>query len=146
MSDDKSTVTLTGTIHAIPEPRSYGDKVYPYLVLEIDPGRYAQYPKLECRDTLSGLVANLGVGSSVKVYCNIRGREYTNKKTGEVDWFTSIQVFKLDVLERVARTGATGGGPDGPRPPDDPDQDIPFMSCSLDAEPTSVARAFRRTV
>jgi hypothetical protein len=64
MSDDKTNLTLTGVVHAIPPPRTYNDKTYPNLVLEIDPGKYPQYPKLECRDSLSGLVANLGVGST----------------------------------------------------------------------------------
>lgn len=122
---DKSDLFLTGTVHAVPPPRTYNDKTYPNLVLEIDPGKYPQYPKFECRDTLAGVVANLGVGSTVKAYFNVRGREYTNKKTGEVDWFTSVQVYKLDVIERVEKyapppsfSGSAASG--------DPDSDIPF--------------------
>jgi hypothetical protein len=125
MSDDKTNLTLTGVVHAIPPPRTYNDKTYPNLVLEIDPGKYPQYPKLECRDSLSGLVANLGVGSTVKVYINIRGREYTNKTTGVVDWFTSVQVYKLDIIERVAKAGGVDNGlpPSGGLDDEDP---MPF--------------------
>lgn len=143
---DKPDLVLTGTVHAIPPPRTHGDKVYPEIVLEIDPGKYPQYPKLECRDSLAGLVANLGVGSTVKAHFNVRGRQYQNKKTGADDYFTSLQVWKLDIVERVAKfaPAGTGGGSDGPPSPDSPDDDIPFATASLTAEPSPIAATLRR--
>jgi hypothetical protein len=120
MPSEKPDLTLTGIVHAIPPARVFNDKTYPEIVLEIDPGKYPQHPKLECRDSLASLVANLQIGSEVRAHFNVRGREYTNKKTGAPDWFTSIQVWKIDILSRGAEhdIAPSGGGGD--------DSDIPF--------------------
>lgn len=44
------------------------------------------------------LLNNLQVGQRVKVYVNIRGREWTNQQ-GEIKYFNTIECWKIEVIQ-----------------------------------------------
>ena len=44
------------------------------------------------------LLNNLQVGQNVKVYINIRGREWTNQQ-GEIKYFNTIEGWKIEVIQ-----------------------------------------------
>jgi translation initiation factor IF-3 len=43
-------------------------------------------------------------GEKVKVYYNVRGRSWTNPKTGQKDWFNSLSLWKIESLQGQTAT------------------------------------------
>lgn len=116
---------IDGVVHAIPTPRR--DKKggeYPTVVVQID--RDGKYPQTVPFDVKPEIVRTLGVGDEVKVSFNLRGREWTDPKTGEVKTFGSVQAWKVDITKRADSAGPPpepNGGSWGPGPDD---EQLPF--------------------
>ena len=67
------------------------------LIVETD-GEYPQPINIEFTGDNTDFLAKLSVGDLVKVFINLRGREWTSPE-GVVKYFNSIQGWKVDVLE-----------------------------------------------
>ena len=60
-----------------------------------------QYPNdilIQFTQQRCDLLNNLQVGQNVKVYINIRGREWTNPQ-GEIKYFNTIEGWKIEVIQ-----------------------------------------------
>ena len=60
-----------------------------------------QYPQtiiIQFTQQRCDLLNNLQVGQRVKVYVNIRGREWTNQQ-GEIKYFNTIEGWKIEVIQ-----------------------------------------------
>ena len=72
------------------------------------------------------LLNNLQVGQNVKVYINIRGREWTNPQ-GETKYFNTIEGWKIEVIQttNVANQQPVQQAPQQPVAPAPPPQRAP---------------------
>ena len=140
MSENHGSFQITAEVAAIPpvETREAKGKTYTdrLIVLIIAPGKYEQRVAFEVRDKQADDLAALRVGDTVTVNFNLRGREWTDPKTGKVKYFGSNQVWKIELAAGKPR-GATPATEPGP------DDDIPFLTCELGAEPSPIWRPFR---
>ena len=60
-----------------------------------------QYPQtiiIQFTQQRCDLLESLQVGQNVKVYINIRGREWTNQQ-GEIKYFNTIEGWKIEVIQ-----------------------------------------------
>lgn len=115
-----TSLEAVGVIVAIGDPQTFGTFTKRVLVLEIDPGDYVQHVPFEFGSKkLILLDANdVKVGATAKVSFNLRGREWTDPKTGEAKYFGSLSGWKLEI-SKAAEEGAAKASKDM-------DEDIPF--------------------
>ena len=62
-----------------------------------------QYPQtiiIQFTQQRCDLLDSLQVGQNVKVYINIRGREWTNPQ-GEIKYFNTIEAWKIEVIQTI---------------------------------------------
>lgn len=94
------------------------------FVVEVQDGKYPQHVLFQLTGDRCSNLDSFHEGDEVRVEFNLRGREWTSPK-GEVKFFNSLDVWRLEPV----RTSAQHGG-DGPPPPSEPppdvDADIPF--------------------
>lgn len=68
------------------------------FVIEVENKKNPQYNdkiKLELTQDNCDLIEKFNVGSEIKAFINIKGKEYTNAKQ-EVSYFNSIQAWKIE--------------------------------------------------
>lgn len=68
------------------------------FVIEVENKKNPQYNdkiKLELTQDNCDLIEKFNVGSEIKAFINIKGKEYTNAKK-EVSYFNSIQAWKIE--------------------------------------------------
>ena len=72
------------------------------------------------------LLDSLQIGQNVKVYINIRGREWTNPQ-GEIKYFNTIEGWKIEVIQttNVANQQPVQQAPQQPAAPAPPPQIAP---------------------
>ena len=90
---------VQGKVKLIGEIQKIGAKgfVKAELIVETD-GEYPQPINIEFTGDNTDFLEKLCVGDLVKVFINLRGREWTSPE-GVVKYFNSIQGWKVDVLE-----------------------------------------------
>ena len=90
---------VQGEVKLIGKIQKIGSKgfVKAELIVETD-GEYPQPINIEFTGDNTDFLAKLSVGDLVKVFINLRGREWTSPE-GVVKYFNSIQGWKVDVLE-----------------------------------------------
>jgi len=67
-----------------------------FVLIEAGNPMYPQYVKFECTQDRCALLDKFNDGDTLTVAFNFRGREYTDKNTAEVRYFTSIEAWKID--------------------------------------------------
>jgi hypothetical protein len=125
---------LKGTILKIYETVQVSERFSKreFAVEYADNPKYPQQVKLQVTGDKCAQLDELDVGDEVSIAFNVRGREYTNKKTGEVDYFTNLDAWKIERVGEKKQTrtsGYMGGGNDrreSEPKPGEPDLDIPF--------------------
>ena len=73
----------------------------------------------------------LRVGDDVVIDANLRGRRSSGGRV-----FTDIDAWRVKVTSAPPRQAS-------PPPPANPDDDLPFATCSVGAEPSPIWRPFR---
>lgn len=94
----KETFTTEGIIKAIYPLKQVSEKFsVQEFVLELssDP-RYPQYVKMQASGQRVQLLDTHKEGDKVEVTFNLRGREYTNRRSGKPDYFTTLDVWKIE--------------------------------------------------
>ncbi len=117
------SVTITGTIHALHDEKTFGANFTKreFVVLTDDPNpKFQQYLPIEFTGDKVAQLHGYAVGDAVTVEVNLRGREWRSP-AGEVKTFLSLGAWKIE------RTGAaqSRGGERSLEPSDHPD-DLPF--------------------
>lgn len=141
---------LKGTILKIYETVQVSDRFSKreFAVEYADNPKYPQQVKFQVTGDRCAQLDDIYVGDAVSIMFNVRGREFTSKKTGEVDYFTNLEAWKIEVTEQASRSSkssSSGGGRgyEPPPPSGGVDDDIPFTSCELAHEPSPIARVIR---
>ncbi|MDD4820540.1 MAG: DUF3127 domain-containing protein [Flavobacteriales bacterium] len=100
------------------------------LVISTDE-MYPQVIMVEFAQSRASLVDSFQVGAYVKVSINLRGREWTDPKTGEVRYFTSVSGWRIE----ASAPGAAQGAPASASAP----AANPFNGQSAPAQPAPAA-------
>ena len=85
----------TGILHLIGQTQVVSDKFSKRELVIVTDEKYAQSILVEFNQDACGLLDTYSVGSNVVVNINIRGREWTNPKDGQVRYFNTIQGWKI---------------------------------------------------
>jgi hypothetical protein len=90
---------ITGIIKVIGDTNVFGSNSFKKRDLVIT--TIEQYPNdiiIQFTQQRCDLLDSLQVGQNVKVYINIRGREWTNPQ-GEIKYFNTIEGWKIEVIQ-----------------------------------------------
>jgi len=98
---------LTGKIKAIKEERQVSEtfKIREFVVTIDGEGKYPQHLQLQATNDKCDSLNAFTTGSDVTVSFNLRGREWTDPKNGEVKVFNTLEAWRID-----AGVGAPQGG------------------------------------
>jgi hypothetical protein len=130
------SMSVKGNIKRILDTRVISEK---FSVREFDietTDRYPQVLRMQASNDRIALLNGLGVGDSVNVELNLRGREWTGND-GVTKVFNTLDAWKVErtgAAQSGSSSGSAGGG----------DQDmIPFASCDISLEPSPIAKVLR---
>ena len=143
----------TGKIHMIGPTAHVSERFTKreFVIVTNDNPKYPQFVQFQCTGDRVGLLDEFSEGDEVIVEFSVRGREWKSPR-GEVKYFNSLDAW------RVAHAAPAGGRNDRsarnepPAPPPfaggtaGPDDDIPFATCDVAAEPSPIARHLRGAV
>ena len=102
-----TTYEATGTLVSIMDTQQVSDTFKKReFAIEIPDGQYPQSVKFQVVQDKTALLDNYAVGQQVKVFFNLRGREYTRKNDGAKDYWVSLDCWRL---ERLSGSGAPSG-------------------------------------
>ena len=87
---------ITGTLKVKSEVQQIKDtfKKREFVITD-NSSQYPQHIMFELTQDKCSLLDNYQVGQDIKVYFNLRGREWTDKE-GKVKYFNSLQAWKLE--------------------------------------------------
>lgn len=114
---------FTGRIKEIFEEQTFGSGFNKReFVLTSEGDRYPQDIKFECVKDKVSLLEGVGKGSKVKVFFDLRGREWKG------NYYVNLNAWKLEVLEDGdgATSVAEGADSYSPSSPEVEGDDIPF--------------------
>lgn len=90
----------TGTIIYLGEPKAVSDKFTIREIVISDPKeKYPQEVKMQTTQANCSLLDGYSVGDTITIHYNLRGRRY--EKNGQVNWFNSIEIWKVDEPVKV---------------------------------------------
>lgn len=122
---EKEQMKLNGRVQTIFNTQVISDKFRKRELVLNTGGEYAQQILFQFTNDSCEALEGLKEGDQIDVYFDIRGREWTNPKTGEVRYFNTLNAWKYDVqTKETVHSKATTT----PVPVDDlsPDNDLPF--------------------
>lgn len=99
------------------------------FVIEIGEGNYPQFIKFQLTQDRCALVDNHEVGNQIKVYFDLRGREWNEK------YFTNLNAWKIEGGAQAAAVPAPEGGQEAPFPTSEPVNSNADQSNDLDDLP-----------
>jgi Protein of unknown function (DUF3127). len=117
---------ITGTIKKIFDEQTFGSGFNKReFVLTIESGRFPQDIKFECVKDKVALVAGLKPGAKVKVFFDLRGREWKD------NYYVNLNAWKIEAAGGDASADAPPPDDDGAPLPVEPgdtvqDEDVPF--------------------
>lgn len=130
------SIEITGKVHHIGETQQVSDKFRKReCVIHIPDDRNPQYDdfvSIQFGNDACSKLDGLNFQDEVKVQTNIRGRQYTDKKTGEIKFFNSLDGWKIEVVNKAQQPtyGMTAPAPISELPtmtePEVKDADLPF--------------------
>lgn len=114
---------LKGNLKVIKDTRQVSEKfaVREFVVTD-DSGQYPQHIQLQATQDKCSMLDNYKEGDGVNVYFNLRGREWTSPKDGEVKYFNSLEAWKIEAAGAATPEIPSASAPTGS---DDTD-DLPF--------------------
>ena len=117
----------TGCIITIGDINQVSDKFRKReFVIEIADGKYTQTVPFQMTGDRCNELDSYSIGDEVKATFNLRGRAWTSPK-GEVKYFTSLDVWKLERVGQAQRSSKPAGAEDVQAAfGDGPDDSIPF--------------------
>lgn len=89
---------VTGKVKRIDEVRQVSDKfkVKEFVLIEETNPEYPQHILMQCTQDRVEMLDGLKVGDKVKASVNIRGKAYTDKKSGQERHFVLIEAWKVE--------------------------------------------------
>lgn len=88
----------TGVIHFVGSTKQVSDKFKnrEFVLVVSENPQYPEYIKFEVKQDKVTLLDKFNTGQTVTVGFNLRGREYTNKTTGLVGYFNTLDAWKIN--------------------------------------------------
>ena len=123
---------LIGTIKKISDLQTFASGFQKKEMVLLTEEQYPQPINIEYLSEKVDLLNSFNVGDKVKVFINIRGREWTSPQ-GEVKYFNSITAWRMEKDGSTDFNEPTSAAPSGTPAPsnsnvfaDDEDDDLPF--------------------
>lgn len=91
---------LTGKIKLVKETQEVSASFKKREFVITTEEQYPQHIQLEFAQAKVYDLDTIGIGDSVKVSINVRGREWINPQ-GEAQYFNTLQAWKIEVLEKA---------------------------------------------
>jgi hypothetical protein len=115
-------IEVSGKLHMIYETKQVSERFSKReFVLEMaDNPKYPQLVLFQLTGDRCALLDEHKVGDEIRVEFSLRGREWRSPQ-GELKYFNSLDVWKLEVARSTRARGATNGGSRG----DPRDADVP---------------------
>jgi single-stranded DNA-binding protein len=126
-------IEATGKLHTIFETKQVSERFSKreFVVEMNDNPKYPQVVLFQLTGDRCAQLDNLSVGDEVRIEFSLRGREWKNPQ-GELKYFNSLDVWKVEPARGAVSTGRRGGDSRGgdsrggdPRGGDPRDRDVP---------------------
>ena len=128
---------ITGTIKRVNPTITKKEKYKSReLILDVEDGKWPQVVALETTGDRCDSLDQYRPGDVVKATFDVRGREWNGPNGVKV--FTTLALWKVEVLTKAPDMPASSGGGGGGE-----QDEIPFASCEIGAEPSAIARVLR---
>jgi hypothetical protein len=102
--------TLTGTLKVKSDEQQVSEKFKKReFVIADNSSQYPQFISLQLTQDKCSAIDQYKVGEELKVFFNLRGREWTDNK-GQVKYFNSLEAWKIE----AAGASTSGGGSSEP--------------------------------
>lgn len=88
---------LTGNVHVIGQTQQKSEKFKSRELIVKTSGDYPQFISIQFTQDKCDLLNNIKTGDFVSVNYNIKGREWSNPKTGEIRYFTTIEGWSIEL-------------------------------------------------
>ena len=111
-------------------------------VLTNDNPKYPQTVEFEATGDRCALLDGIDADDEVSISFDVRGREWRSPK-GEKKVFNTLTIWKIEAMSRARSAAPAPPFAGGTAVPDD---DIPFVTCDVAAEPSPIARHLRGAV
>ena len=127
-----SSATIIGKVESVGQPITHKGARGDFTkreVLIVETGRYKNPIVVEFSGDELSKADELAVGDTCAIHCKVRGREWVNRDTGKVSYFTSFNaqaIAEHDTSERVPESHGERRSGGGVPPPAAEDDDIPF--------------------
>ena len=119
-----------GTLRAILDTEQINDSFRKReFAVEIEDGKFPQTIKFQTVQDKTDLLDDYEVGQQVRVHFDLRGREFTRKRDGGIDWWVNLDCWRLEALDGAKNASAADTAPaDGTEAAGaaDFDDEIPF--------------------
>lgn len=99
---------ITGKIKKIMDLQNVSEKFRKReFVLTVDEHTpYPQYIIFQTTQDKCAILDNLRVNDEVKVFFNIRGREWTSPQDNQIKYFVSLEAWRIDKFTPVSASGS----------------------------------------
>ena len=94
------TTRLNGTIHFIGQPQILSEKFTKRELILLTPDKYPQHILIQFANDKCYLLDNVRVGDDVSISINIRGRLWTDPKTGVERCFNTIEAWAMEFTSK----------------------------------------------
>jgi single-strand DNA-binding protein len=104
---------VVGKLHVAGETKQVSERFSKReFVLEVADGKYPQFVSFQLTGDRVSALDDHQVGDQIRVTFNLRGREWKNPQ-GEVKYFNSLDVWKLESARQNDQRGASAGTGNG---------------------------------
>lgn len=91
---------LNGTIHFIGQPQKLSEKFTKRELILLTGDKYPQHILVQFTNDKCYLLDNVRVGDEVSISINIRGRLWTDPKTGLERYFNTIEAWSMEFTSK----------------------------------------------
>lgn len=88
---------IKGKVVAIMPEQVVSDKFKKREIVIATNDTYPQEIVMQFTQDKCDLANKLTIGGAVTAHINLKGKKYTNKTTGADAWFSSIEIWKIDI-------------------------------------------------
>jgi hypothetical protein len=104
---------LTGTLKVKSAEQQVSEKFRKReFVITDNSSQYPQHISFQLTQDKCSLIDNSKVGDEIKVFFNLRGREWKSPKDGEMKYFNSLEAWKIEKAGAATSSSAPVSEPD----------------------------------
>jgi hypothetical protein len=104
---------LTGTLKVKSAEQQVSEKFRKReFVITDNSSQYPQHISFQLTQDKCSLIDSVKVGDEIKVFFNLRGREWKSPKDGELKYFNSLEAWKIEKAGATTASSAPVSEPD----------------------------------